>query len=422
MAIDIKSVLEALQKKVDAVTPSSPMEDIGYLLKGAKRGDRNLLQKYDSAAALPDLTDSAVDTEMLAFYNQKIYAKLDSAGTTVWKTFPSGSGSASPSVPSGLIVQGDNNGYTVAGTAHPGGSVNSDPSLHQILEYSFASDGNATDVGDYTATATDGRSTAAAQTSATNGYVSGGLHHPPTTFHSDIFKFSFTSPYVGSNIGDLTVANFRCYGTSSPTDGYNTGGRGFPAPAPAPLVYLTVHNKFPFASDTNATDNGDLTAGRYNTGGGNSSDVASYFAGGFVPAQTNIIEKIPFAAGGTATDVGDLVDSRHANTGSNDPASGFTMGGFSSSPGDAESVQNVIQKFAFASDGNATDHSDLATGVHNAAGSSSQVSGYASGGISATPAGAAVNVLQKFPFANTTNGTDVGDLTSVLSAATGNQN
>ncbi len=85
-------------------------------------------------------------------------------------------------------------------------------------------------------------------------------------------------------------------------------------------------------------------------------------------------------------------------TGSNDPASGFTMGGFSSSPGDAESVQNVIQKFAFASDGNATDHSDLATGVHNAAGSSSQVSGYASGGVSATPTGAAVKVLQTVPF------------------------
>src|SRR6056300_1248011 len=110
MAIDIKNVLEALQKKVDAITPSSPMEDIGYLLKGAKRGDRNLLQKYDSADALPDLTDSAADTAMLAFFNQKIYAKLDSAGATVWKTFPSGS--ASPPVPSGLIVQGDNNGYT----------------------------------------------------------------------------------------------------------------------------------------------------------------------------------------------------------------------------------------------------------------------------------------------------------------------
>ena len=49
---------------------------------------------------------------------------------------------------------------------------------------------------------------------------------------------------------------------------------------------------------------GDLTQTRY-SGGGNSSDVSGYIAGGN-PGTLNKIEKFPFATDANATDVGDF--------------------------------------------------------------------------------------------------------------------
>ena len=75
-----------------------------------------------------------------------------------------------------------------------------------------------------------------------------------------------------------------------------------------------VIEKFPFASDANATDVGDLTQARRNPAG-QSSDASGYTSGGFVPPQVNTIDKFPFAADANATDVGDLTQARFIQTG-----------------------------------------------------------------------------------------------------------
>ena len=62
---------------------------------------------------------------------------------------------------------------------------------------------------------------------------------------------------------------------------------------------------------------------------------------------------------------------------------------------------------------------DLTLARGQAAGQSSTQSGYTSGG---RVSGADSNVIDKFPFASDSNATDVGDLTEVTRLITGQQN
>ena len=200
------------------------------------------------------------------------------------------------------------------------------------------------------------------------------------------------------------VSNFP--GTVS---GYTSGGF---SPAQSPTRLNTI-DKFPFASDANATDVGDLTGGKSHVSG-QSSDASGYTSGGTNPTQSpntfNVIDKFPFAADGNATDVGDLTVARFGSAGQSSTDNGYSSGG---TPGPT----NVIDKFPFASDANATDVGDLTVGRSASAGQSSDASGYTSGGDD----GASSNVIDKFPFASDGNATDVGDLIVARSLLAGQQ-
>ena len=93
-------------------------------------------------------------------------------------------------------------------------------------------------------------------------------------------------------------------------------------------------------------------------------------------------------------------------------AYGYTSGG------DTGAVSDVIDKFSFSSDGNATDVGDLTVARNNTpAGQSSSTYGYASGGNT----GAVSDVIDKFSFSSDGNATDVGDLTVVRYSSAGQQ-
>ena len=77
-----------------------------------------------------------------------------------------------------------------------------------------------------------------------------------------------------------------------------------------------------------------------------------YTSGGATPAATNVIDKFPFASNANATDVGDLSQARTAPAGQSSTVSGYSSGGY-------PPVNNTIDKFPFASDANATDVGDL---------------------------------------------------------------
>ena len=174
-------------------------------------------------------------------------------------------------------------------------------------------------------------------------------------------------------------------------------------------------DKFPFATDANATDVGNLSVSRRSTNAGQSSDVSGYTSAGFGPTWSNVIDKFPFATNANATDVGDVTFGRYSATGQSSDVSGYTSGGRTDSGvvPYGTSRDNIIDKFPFATNANATDVGDLAGtgGPATPAGHSSTVSGYT--------AGAGNNVIEKFPFATDSNATDVGDLTVSRSSAVG---
>ena len=70
---------------------------------------------------------------------------------------------------------------------------------------------------------------------------------------------------------------------------------------------LNIIEKFPFSSDDNSTDVGDLTVDRLGPSG-QSSSTHGYTSGGH--PTVNVIDKFTFSADANATDVGDLTEGR----------------------------------------------------------------------------------------------------------------
>ena len=130
---------------------------------------------------------------------------------------------------------------------------------------------------------------------------------------------TFTSANVVSTVG-LAIATEGFQGEVS---GYTSGGL-ITTPA---VSGANVIDKFPFATNGNATDVGDLTR-IVAYAAGQSSTVSGYTSGG-VAGPLNTIDKFPFASGGNATDVGDLTVARNYVTGQSSTVSGYSSGGLS---------------------------------------------------------------------------------------------
>lgn len=127
--------------------------------------------------------------------------------------------------------------------------------------------------------------------------------------------------------------------------------------------------------------------------------------------RNNVIDKFPFAADANATDVGDLVQAIYGAAGQSSSENGYTSGG-NTNPG----YTNVIQKFPFSADTNATDVGDLLAVSAYGAGQSSSENGYHSGGFPTLR-----DAIQKFSFATDANSTNVGTLTGERATYGGGQ-
>jgi hypothetical protein len=299
---------------------------------------------------------------------------------------------------------GTTSGYTTGGRVFS--PVTDETNI--IQKFSFATDANATDVGDLTVT----RSLVAGQSSDTYGYTSGGDTPGPQV--NTIDKFPFTSDANATDVGDLTQQRDTYAGQSSSTHGYATNGTINPG-----ALGNSGIQKFPFSVDENATAVGTLTLGDNDAGAGQSSTTHGYQSGG-EPSVQNIIQKFTFSTDANATDVGDLTVARKRASGQSSDVSGYTSGG-----GGSTNPLNyvVIDKFPFATDANATDVGDLTQKRRELAGQSSNVSGYATGGQYTTPSIEANSrdIIEKFSFTSDANATDVGDLTFVMDRLAGQQ-
>jgi len=297
------------------------------------------------------------------------------AGSNVWTNIGEGSGDVEPWAWGGTV-----SGYV------SGGYPNAYPSVDIIEKFSFTSDGNSTDVGNLAVNV----DFIAGQSSTTHGYSCGGYTGAGSP-RNEIQKFSFSVDGNASDIADLTVARYSLIGQHSPTHGYSSGGT------------QNVIDKFPFASDSNATDVGDLASAK-GSAAGNSSETHGYASAGSTSGGlSNTIEKFAFASDGNASDIADVTVARSAGTGNSSVTHGYVSGGqFVTTSGP---LSDVIDRFPFASDTNASDVGNLTVARQYPAGSSSRTHGYSSGGRPT------YNIIDKFTFAATANATDVGDLT-----------
>jgi hypothetical protein len=298
-----------------------------------------------------------------------------------------------PTVSSG--AQGISYGYMTGGrTGVPGLSVQAD--LEKIERFPLVSDGNTASVG---ALARGGIAMFAAS-SMVSGYASGGYAgppyytQPPENRRKDMNKFPFASNANATFVSNL--AQYKSDGASAMSEysGYIIGGTNGNS-------QQSAIEKYPFSTDSGSTS--VATISRNSTGlVGMSSATYGYTAGGGQAPQT-IIEKVAFATDANSTTVGYLTTGKYAGAGQNSNLSGyFTAGGASGTP------QNVIEKWPFTTDVNATNIGNLTLSRRGGPnGISSTTSGYTAGGYA--PASFS-SVIDKFPFSADTNAVSVGSL------------
>ena len=315
-------------------------------------------------------------------------------------------------------AQGSTSGYTSGGQFAVGL-----PGIGNVIDkFPFASNANATDVGDLAGY----RTSTAGHSSTTNGYSSGGYTNIPAPnspnlnatnkFVSDVHKFPFATNSNASSVSSLSAKKLGHAGLSSTTNAYAAGGY-----ARTSLNNTIGVDKFPFATDTTATQVLNLSKSSQ-LYAGHSSATNGYVTAGVSAPLTNTIDKFPFASDTNGTDIADLTQGRYGPAGTNSDANGYASGGMFPLSAPVATWYNTIDKFPFASDANATDVGDLTQVRYGPAGQSSISDGYTSGGyIPFFPGNARSNVIDKFPFASNANATDVGDLTQSRQKPAGHQ-
>ena len=319
----------------------------------------------------------------------------------MWTNVGAGTGDVKPV----YNHQGKAYGYIAGGTDEtaPHGAAN-----NTIQRFSFTSDSNATDVGDLTQIHADPQG----YSSTTHGYCCGGYFWPVSAPGDTMNKYAFASSAAGSDIGNLAANTYGakgCSDTHGANKGYQVAGNSY-------NVNLYIVN---FASDGNVTDSGfDLFVASY-AGGGTASNTHGYAMGGGISGtpKTDTIQKFPFASLATSTDVGNLVVTMLGNpAGGSSENYGYLSGGDGSSPGGA--ATDTIQKFSFTSDGNATDIGNLIVAITQPTGGSSETHTYVCGGDSTGSSTNIENRIQKWSHASDGNSTDVADLTIDLRMST----
>ena len=323
-------------------------------------------------------TNSTLGAKWVNKTSGEVYICTDATtGANVWTNVGAGSGDIT-----NWFYQGTQYGYTAGGSSR----------TTTIDRFSFTTDGDAADWSDCSAA----RDYTAGQSSGTHGYIVGG------SSNYYIEKYPFATQTNGTNIGTLSVNTAResPAGTGSETYGYTAGG------GPA----TNIIDKFSFSTDGNATDVGNTLANVHQLGSaGCSSQTHGYIVGGH-PGSTpylNVIQRWPFASDTDSADVGDLLHYMKGATCQNSETHGYKAGG-SSASGTYPTTSYGIQKWSFASGTqNAVDVGDTIVGRWLNAAHSSTTHGYQSAGS----AGGNGNSIEKFPFASDSNATDVGNLT-----------
>ena len=287
-----------------------------------------------------------------------------------------------------IKFQGETAGYVSGGTYHQS----------TIDKFLFATSYSVGDVGELSVA----RYWLSGQSSSSDGYSFGGSTGP-STGNTTIDKFPFSSDTSATSIA-LTygTGTIGTAAQSSSTHGYATG-----------FGYI---QKFSFSSDSNAQYVSSFNR-RY--GAGQTSSTHGYTSGGTTTngfADGSTIDKFPFSSDTSATDVGEVLVARFYHSAQSSETHGYNAAGYNFNAG---SYTGHFEKLSFASDSNGVGVSGLIGGAREGASGQSEVSyGYVSGGFSNS---GSFTTIEKFPFSSDTNSTDVAELTQARSATAGHQ-
>ena len=417
MAINLTNVINQINTRLDDSTQSTT--DLNRLVAASQRLENSGTSAitYRSTNHLPDIVDSGYIGSIAYVSSDNVFGDSSGAfyiattrdsGWVRLTTLQDSDEGAIPdpgnTVSSTSSYQGETAAYHGGGLTPTNGVGNAEPGYEKV---SFTSDGNSTDVADLQA-AQYGLS---AGRSATNGYFFQGTPNS-FAFTNSIEYFPFSSE-GNTTASPYTLATARrqnmhaSVGPPSLDYVYSYGGES------PPNLASNIIEKFAAANDGNATDVGDLISGVRYSGDGSASGSHGYSAGGYLspgvsPALTDTIQKWPFATDANATDVGNLVRISYAGAGASGAENGYFAGGITST----SPYTRDIQKWPFSTDADATDVGDLLAGRHNQGGSTSTTHGYSFGGQSG-PAQTLTNVIEKWSLTTDGNSTDVGDTLEV---------
>lgn len=254
-------------------------------------------------------------------------------------------------------------------------------------KYAFSSSGNGSSVGSLQKK----RSFGSGLSSTTTAYIVGGYIQP--SLNMNVEKFPFASAGNATNVSDMTEdqAGHKSASMHDHTAGYVAGHTS----STSADIY-----KYTYASETDSLESQGLSASVEQATGASSTD-AGYVMGGSPSSNGGTkIQKFLFSSGAVSAS-GQLLGNRSGVSGTSSSTHGYLAGSGTN-----------IEKFPFASDGNTSDVGDLTSGrdPKNSAGAQSAAYGYTSGGY-VYPGASMSGIIDRFPFASDGNASDVGDLT-----------
>ena len=430
MAINLTKILNQVQ---DRINDSATTErDLDKLIKVADRINNSGVQvkTYGSTGQLPTISDSAYIGTIAYVSSDNVFGDSDgrfyyASGTdSGWRGFTTTQDSAEALIE----VPGDDGGggattFLLAATSiyKAGGGVPAAPyGSNSIEKVSIASDGNSTDVGDLVTPAIGYN---LGNSSTTDGFSSGGRLPAPTygvgTTLVQIDKWPFASDTNAADTGDLNQSRGAAATNNGPTHAYQAGGQATPADRDESI------SKFPYAIDGGtATDVADLNPGPngISSASGSSDATHAYIHSGYYnspwPTATQI-QRFPFATDENATDVGDMnrAGVYYAPQHQQSSTHAYQAGGYQGPPANTRIAD--ISKFPFAASASGADAADLTVARYGAMGGSSTTHGYNMAGNNPTPA--AVNTIDKYTTSSDVNATDVGDITTATQQGAGGQ-
>ena len=265
--------------------------------------------------------------------------------------------------------------------------------LAEVDKLTLAANSNATDFGDLSTN----RGSFGTASSDTRMLTGGGFYNDAggNDVQINIIEyFTYATASNSTDFGDLSATKYLLNGLSNNVRGIFHGGSSGGSTINV-IEYVTI------ATTGNATDFGDLSSTYSNHGYGICASTTRGIIAGF---NSNVIEYITIASAGNATDFGDMTVTRKQGYAQMASA---TRGVFGGGRNSSNAAVNVIDYITIASTGNAQDFGDLAAAKYTQMGMSSLTKGFIVGGY----ASSYENVIEQITFSTTGNATDFGDLT-----------